>query len=63
MVLLYDWDKADVQNSGKKIFEHKICVWFSVQYINFFIVRTGQREVVKNVKKPSCKVPVILLRF
>jgi hypothetical protein len=50
---------------GKKLLNTKCVFWFSLQLLSktFFIIRRIQRDIVINVKKSSCKVPVILVRF
>jgi hypothetical protein len=48
----------------EKIVERKMCVWFSLNVSEtFFLLRRIQRDIVINVQRPSCKVPVILVRF
>jgi len=39
--------------------------WFSLQHLSetFLILRTNDRDMIKNVQRPPCKVPVILVRF
>jgi hypothetical protein len=39
--------------------------WFSLQllYKQFLILRRIQRDTIRNVHRPSCKVPIILVRF
>ena len=37
--------------------------WFSLQRETFFILRRNERDVIRNVEKSSCKVPVIPVRF
>jgi hypothetical protein len=41
------------------------CVLISLQFLSqtFLIVRRIQRDIIINVQKSSCKVPVILVRF
>jgi len=48
-----------------KVIEHKMCVLiFSITFSEiFFILRRIQRYVTIIVHNPSCKVPVILVRF
>ena len=44
-----------------KVTEHKTCVfWFSLRLLSetFFILRRTERDVIKNVCRSSCKVPV-----
>jgi hypothetical protein len=43
-----------------------ICVfWFPLQLLSetFLILRRIQRDIIINVHRSSCKVPVILVRF
>ena len=49
----------------KKYVEHKICVLISSTnlYDIFLILRKTGRDMIKNVCRSSCKVPVILVRF
>jgi len=46
----------------KKFIEHKMCVGFSLRLLSetFLILRT-ERDVIKNLYWPFCKVPVILV--
>ena len=50
---------------GEKILNTKIMVWFSQQLLSeaFPILRIIQRDIVTNVRKSSCKVPVIHIRI
>lgn len=43
----------------KKYFEHKICIWFSLQILFeiYFILRTIQRYTTTNVLRSLCKGP------
>ena len=47
--------------SGKKVTEHKMCVLSFSKILSetFLILSRIQRDIVVNVKTPSCKVPVI----
>ena len=49
----------------KKVTGHKRWVWFSLQLLSetFFNVRRTERDVIKNVHRSACKVPVIHVRF
>jgi hypothetical protein len=51
--------------SKKKNIEHKMRVFISsiTLWKTFFILRKIQRDIVINVKKSSCKVPVSVVRF
>ena len=44
-----------------KVIEHKMCV--IIFSTNFLILRRILRDIVINVKKSSCKVPVVLVGF
>ena len=50
---------------GERVIEHKMCVLsFSTMYVwNISHSRKNQRDIIINVLSPSCKVPVILVRF
>jgi hypothetical protein len=45
---------------GGKLLNIKCVFWFSIELL---ILRRIQRDIVMNVKKSSCKVSVILVRF
>jgi len=49
----------------KKLSDMKCVLWFSIQLLSekFLILRRIQRDIIINVHRPSCKVPVILVRF
>jgi hypothetical protein len=50
----------------KKVIEHKTCVliFYSTQLLaEKFIIKKIQRDIVINVKKSVCEVPVILNTF
>jgi hypothetical protein len=49
----------------KKVIEHKMCFWFSIQLLSekFLILRRNQWATITNVHKSSCKVPIILSDF
>jgi hypothetical protein len=51
--------------SGKRLLKVKCVFWFSLQLLSktFLILRRIQRDIVKNVEKSSCKVPLILVGF
>jgi hypothetical protein len=53
-----------VRFSGK-LTEHKACVDFSLEIFSetFVILRRNERDIIVNLQRPSCKVPVILVRF
>ena len=49
----------------KKNIEHEMCVLISstTLYETFLILRIIERDMIKNVHRSSCKVPVNLVRF
>ena len=49
----------------KKIIDHKVCVWFPLQILSetFLNVRRIARDMIINVHRSSCKVPVSFVRF
>jgi hypothetical protein len=50
----------------KKMSLNTNCVfWFSLQLLSetFLILRRTERDVIKNVYRSACKVPVIVVRF
>ena len=51
--------------SGEKLLNTKCVFWFSLQILSetFLIVRRTERDMIKNVYRSSCKVPVIFVRF
>ena len=50
---------------GKKLPNTKCVFRFSIQLLSetFFILRRIQRDIIKNVYRSSCKVPVIVVTF
>jgi hypothetical protein len=50
---------------GKKLLNIKCVFWFSVQLLSetFLILRRIQQDIIINIHRSSCKVPVILVRF
>ena len=50
---------------GKKVIEHKCLFWFSLQILpeTFLSLRWNQQDVITNVYRSSCKVPVSLVRL
>ena len=50
---------------GKKLLNIKCVFWFSLQLLSetFLIPRRTEWDVTKNIYWPSCKVPVIRVRF
>ena len=51
---------------NKKLLVNTKCVfWFPLQLLpeTFLIPRRNERDMIKNVHRSSCKVPVILVRF
>jgi hypothetical protein len=50
---------------GKQSPKTKCVFWFSLQLLSetFLILRRTERDMVKNVYRSSCKVPVIVVRF
>ena len=57
--------RHDFPKKKKKVIEHKIVFQFSRQLLSelFFILRTTERDKIKNDFWFSCKVPVIIVRF
>jgi hypothetical protein len=49
----------------KKLLNTKCVFWFSLQLLSetFLISRRTERDIIKNVYRSSCEVPVILVRF
>jgi hypothetical protein len=49
----------------KKLLNTKSVFWFSVQLLSetFLILRRTERDMITNVYRSSCKVPVIVVRF
>jgi len=47
---------------SKKIPEHKMCIWFYVHILpeTFFLLRSFEQNMSKNVRLSSCTVPFIL---
>ena len=55
--------RHDFRKKKKKLFDIKCVLWFSLQLLSetFLFLRRIQRDMIKNVKRPSCTVPVILV--
>jgi hypothetical protein len=49
----------------KNVIEHKTCVLsFSTTLAEIFLIlKRNERDMIKNVYRSACKVPVILARF
>ena len=49
----------------KKLLHIKCVFWVCLQLLSktFLILRRTERDMIKNVQRSSCKVPVILVRF
>ena len=47
---------------GNKVIEHKMCVSLPLLSETFLILRRIHRDIIMNVHRPLCKVPVILVR-
>ena len=50
---------------SENVFEHKVCLFFSLQFLSeiFLILRRIQQDIVINVHRSLFKVPVILVGF
>jgi hypothetical protein len=50
---------------GKMLLNIKCVFWFSLQLLSetFLILRRIQRDIIINVHRSSCRVPVVLVRF
>jgi len=50
---------------GKKSIEHKMCVLTFLQIWSeiFLIPRRNERDIIINVHRSACKVPIIVVRF
>jgi hypothetical protein len=50
---------------GKKLLNIKCVFWFCLQILSqtFLILRRIQRDIIINVHRSSCKVPLLLLDF
>ena len=50
---------------GKKFIEHKMCVLIFSTILPeiFLIIKIIHREIITNLRRSSCKVPIILVRF
>jgi hypothetical protein len=49
----------------KKLLNTKCVFWFSLQFLSeiFLILRRTERDMIRNIYRSSCKVPVIIVRF
>jgi predicted AAA+ superfamily ATPase len=49
----------------KKVTEHQSVFWFYLQILSetFLIIRRNRWDLIKNVYRSPCKVPVIIVRF
>jgi len=52
---------------SEKVIEHKMSVWVSlhlaVEILVFLTLRTCERDIIINVHRSSCKVPLLLSEF
>jgi len=59
------WWEGGGGERGRDVIEHKMCVliFSTILYEIFPILRKTERDIIKNVYRSPCKVPIILVIF